>query len=68
MYDSHCFSRSGGKTDSVLLANLVLATHPSCKWFIGTTSSNQNRLINEIRKTDGVRRDAVFIDLEPGEW
>ena len=53
---------------SISLANLVLGVHPNCKAFVQTTGSNWNRLINEIRKTDGLRQDAVFVDLEPGEW
>lgn len=53
---------------SISLANLMLGAHPNCKAFVQTTGSNWNRLINEMRKTDGRRQDAVFIDLEPGEW
>ena len=33
-----------------------------------TLTSHWNRLINELRKTDGVRRDAPWADLMPGEW
>lgn len=48
-------------------ANLILGTHPCIKGFVQTTSSNWNRLINEIRKTDGHRHNAPSIDLEYGE-
>jgi hypothetical protein len=50
------------------VANLILAVHPSCRWFVQTTGSNWNRLINEIRLTDGQRKEAAFIDLQPGNW
>jgi hypothetical protein len=46
----------------------MLGVHPHCKAFVQTTGSNWGRLINEIRKTDGKRQEAAFIDLEPGEW
>jgi len=54
--------------NSISVANLILGVHPHCKAFVQTTGSNWNRLINEIRKTDGRRRNAASIDLEPGEW
>lgn len=50
------------------MANLILGVHPFCEAFVQTTGSNWNRLINEIRKTDSERHDALWIDLEPGEW
>ena len=53
---------------SISLANLMLGSHPNCKAFVQTTGSNWNRLINEMRRTDGLRHDAVFVDLESGEW
>jgi hypothetical protein len=52
----------------VSVSNLMLGAHPSCRWFVQTTGSNWNRLINEIRSTDGVRKDAPWIDIQPGEW
>ena len=48
-------------------ANLILGTHPCIMGFVQTTSSNWNRLINELRKTDGRRANAPSIDLEYGE-
>jgi len=35
---------------------------------VQTTGSNWNRLINELRKTDGKRNMVPFIDLEKGEY
>jgi hypothetical protein len=55
-----------GDPARVSLANLALGVHPSCRWFVQTTRSNWNRLINEIRLTDGVRANATWVDLEPG--
>lgn len=48
-------------------ANLILGAHPCNVAFVQTTSSNWNRLIDELRKTDGVRASAPSIDLEYGQ-
>lgn len=50
------------------MSNLLLGVHPSCRWFVQTGASNWNRLIDEIRRTDGQRAEAASVDLEPGEW
>lgn len=36
--------------------------------FIETGESNWCRLIDELRRTDGVRHDAPYVDFAPGEW
>lgn len=48
------------------IANLIIATHPNIGGFVLTTGSNWNRLINELRLTDGKRATAPCIDLLPG--
>jgi hypothetical protein len=50
------------------VANLMLGAHPSCEVFVQTSASNWNRLIDELRRTDGRRVNAVWIDLEVGQW
>lgn len=61
-------SLGGGYFGGVSLANLILGTHPNCRAFVGTGQSNWNRLIDEIRRTDGLRHDAAYVDFQPGEW
>lgn len=48
--------------------NLMIGTHPNIGAFVHTTSSNYDRLINELRRTDGRRGAAPIIDLEPGDY
>ena len=49
------------------VTDLILCSHPNIGGFVVTTGSNFGRLINELRKTDGKRRDYPFADLTPGE-
>lgn len=50
------------------VADVILCSHPNIAGFVMTTGSNFDRLINELRKTDGKRRDFPFADLTPGEF
>ena len=49
----------------VSFANLLISAE--CDYFIGTPASNWNRLINELRLTNG-RFQAGYITLNFGEW
>ena len=46
-------------------ANLLISAE--CDYFVGTLGSNWNRLINELRLTNG-RFKAGYISLNYGEW
>ena len=46
-------------------ANLLISAE--CDYYVGTLGSNWNRLINELRLTNG-RFKAGYIALNNGEW
>lgn len=52
----------------ISIANLILGVHPNCAAFVEMGGSNWARLIDEIRRTDGVRCEAPYHDFAPGEW
>lgn len=63
-----CFAHVLQLSLRTTLADLSLISHPSCRWFVLTTSSNFARMANQLRKTDGLRVDAPLMDLEKKEW
>ena len=52
----------------VTIAEIMFCSHPNIGGFVLTTKSNFDRLINELRKTDGKRKESPLVDLEPGEF
>lgn len=51
-----------------MITDLIICSHPNIGGFVMTTGSNFDRLVNELRKTDGKRGRYPFIDLTPGEF
>jgi hypothetical protein len=50
------------------LSDLIIGSHPNIAGFVQTTGSNFDRIVNELRKSDGKRTLYPHIDLMPGEW
>jgi hypothetical protein len=50
------------------LSDLIIGSHPNIGGFVQTTKSNFDRIINELRKSDGKRAMYPHIDLIPGEF
>lgn len=67
-------SQASHRADGANQPWLSLNQNPKCihihtiQAFIETGESNWCRLIDEIRRTDGLRHDAAYIDFAPGEW
>ena len=49
----------------VSFANLIIASQ--CDYFVGVLGSNWNRLINELRSTNG-RLHGGYVTLNYGQW
>lgn len=68
---SQASHRAGGANQPWLFLSTKTTLHShihTIQAFIETGESNWCRLIDEIRRTDGLRHDAAYIDFAPGEW
>jgi hypothetical protein len=50
------------------ISDLLLGSHPNVGGFVQTTNSNFDRIVNELRRSDGKRTQYPHIDLNPGEF